>query len=255
MKFVIFLPFVLLLGLLIGGWAPREALRATQKDLAEMSKKLASREKDSRMDTFTRMVKIPDRAKQHTHKPVIAASAAQASEIGGNGTNRPPLATTSTNATAVQLSAQSNMPVSPEDLRARIDEAKELWKTRVDIARAQWIQRLKLTTDATALFDSSINAMNEELYASMQGLADALANSDELTPELGTRFINEMTTSLVKTYDDINAIVPEEQQGESAKIELTDFIDPGVAEPLIAVQDKLDKLPGPGGRRSRGENK
>ena len=27
------------------------------------------------------------------------------------------------------------------------------------------------------------------------------------------------------------------------------FIDPGVAEPLIAVQDKLDRFPMPGGRR------
>ena len=43
--------------------------------------------------------------------------------------------------------------------------------------------------------------------------------------------------------------VPEEQRGEASKLELTDFIDPAVAEPLIAVQDKLDNMPEPGGRR------
>jgi hypothetical protein len=132
--------------------------------------------------------------------------------------------------------------LAPEDLSARIEEAKELWKTRVEIARAQWIDRLKLTPEATALFDASINAMNEELYTSMQRLADTLAAGESLTPEIGTRAFNEMTTSLVKTYDALGALVPEEQRGRAGAMELTDFIDPAVAEPLIAVQDKLDKL-------------
>ena len=244
MKFIIILPFVLLLGLIIGGWAPKEELRATKNELVELNKKLSGREKDSRMDTFTRMVKIPDRANRPVPQPAATRAAADTPVTGVHTTNLQ----VTTNAAPRPASAKTEVPVSPEDLRARIDEAKELWKTRVDIARAQWIQRLKLTTEATALLDASVNAMNEELYASMQGLADALSNSDELTPELGTRFFNEMTTSLVKTYDDLNAIVPEEQRGETADIDLTDFIDPGVAEPLIGVQDKLDHFPGPGGR-------
>ena len=89
-------------------------------------------------------------------------------------------------------------------------------------------------------FDDVINTMNERLYYAVQDFADLLAASDTLTPEDTTRAINDMTTVLTETYNDFHEVVTEEQRGEVSMIELTDFIDPGVAEPLIAVQDKLD---------------
>ena len=33
MKFALFIPFILLLGLVIGGWAPKEELRAANKEI------------------------------------------------------------------------------------------------------------------------------------------------------------------------------------------------------------------------------
>lgn len=247
MKLALFFPLILLLGLIIGGWAPKEELRAAKKETAELKEKLASREKDSRADAFTRMVQIPERAKnaKPTSKPKgVSVSVMTVDTTGTNvlASAVPPAGTNTPGAKAASLETKK-ADLSPEDLRARIDEAKELWKTRGDIARAQWIARLKLTPEATALFDASINAMNEELYTSMQNLADTLAAGETLTPEVGTRAFNAMTASLVKTYDDLNVLVPEAQRGEASKMELTDFIDPSVAEPLIAVQDKLDKLP------------
>ncbi len=255
MKSVLLLPFALLLGLVIGGWAPKEELRAARKETADLKEQLAGREKDSRMDAFTRMVQIPERAKSPKPAPKqtkVAFSVAAADEPGTNALASA-AAAPATNAAAAkaQPTEVKKAEPSPEDLRARIDEAKELWKTRVDIARAQWIDRLKLTPEAAALFDTSLNAMNEELYTSMQSLADTLAAGEALTPETGTRAFNEMTSALVKTYDDLSAIVPEAQRAEAAKLELTDFIDPGVAEPLIAVQDKLDQAP-KGNRRGPG---
>ncbi len=248
MKLAFFFPLILLLGLIIGGWAPKEELSAAKKQIAELDGKLAIREKDSRLDAFTSMVKIPERTK--APKPVPKQKTVSFSATAGDdsGTNAPassaqPPAGTNASADKLVRPETKAETLSPEDLRARIDEAKELWKTRVDIARAQWIDRLKLTPEAASLFDASINAMNEELYTSMQSLADTLAAGETLTPEIGTRAFNEMTTALVKTYDDLNIIVPEAQRGEASKIELSDFVDPSVAEPLIAVQDKLDKIP------------
>jgi len=248
MKLALIFPFILLLGLIIGGWAPKEELRAANKRIEDLNGKLAGREKDSRLDAFTSMVKIPERAK--TPKPAskqnsVSFSVTAADESGTNTpvTAAPPPAGTNASEAKLALPAAKDEAPSPEDLRARIDEAKELWKTRVDIARAQWIDRLKLTPEAASLFDASINAMNEELFTSMQNLADTLAAGETLTPEIGTRAFNEMTTALVKTYDDLTLIVPEAQRGEASKMELSDFVDPAVAEPLIAVQDKLDKMP------------
>ena len=242
MKLAVCLPFVLLLGLVIGGWAPKEESRAAQKEIADLRKRLSESDKSPRTDVFTRMVKIPERATKPAApaKPQTAARPAPDSPA----TNAASAAVQAPNSAARADAAPApEKPLKPEDMRARIDEAKELWKTRVDVARAQWVARLKLTPDQEALFDESINAMNEQLYLSMQKLADELAASDTLTPEAGTRAFGEMTAALVQTYDSFVAIVPEEQRGEAAKIELTDFIDPAVAEPLIDVQDKLENLP------------
>ncbi len=247
MKLFLILPFVLLLGLIIGGWEPKEELRTAQREISDLKEKLARREKDSRGDAFTRMVRIPDRAQKSKRvtmggsdpSRISATDDTRAKNSSGND-----LSPAETNITRAQTgSSVTNVTeLPPEDLRVRIDEAKELWKTRVDIARAQWIDRLKLSPEATALFDASINAMNENLYTSMQNLAAALETEKDFTAELGTRFFNEMTASLVKTYDDLATFVPETQRGEAAKLELTDFIDPAVGEPLIAVQDKLGNL-------------
>lgn len=251
MKYLLFLPFALLLGLVIGGWGPREELRAARKEISDLNRRVSNGESPSRLDTFARIVKIPDRAPvKDTHpkplfmppKPPDSPSERKLAQTGTAATNAVPL-------------PPERRRLSPRDLRARIDEAKELWKTRVDVARAQWIQRLKLSTDETARFDDSINAMNEALYASMQGLADALAGNADVTPELGTRFLNEMTETLVSTYDNLSTMLPEDQQAEAAQIELTDFIDPAVAEPLISVQSKLDAMPAFSGSSRRRASK
>lgn len=247
MKYALFIPFVLLLGLIIGGWGPKQELRAVQKEVDALQAKLAANEKDSRLDMFTRMAKIPDRAtKPNVHvKPqplVVSAPQDQVADTNGAVLAQ----STSTNNRTQFSSLRKRLrqkDARPEDLQARIAEAKELWKTRVDVARAQWIDRLKLSVDQTAAFDDSINTMNEQLYHSMQNFASELAASDTVTPQTGVRAFNEMTSTLVQTYDSLNAVVPEEQSTETAKIELTDFIDPAVTEPLIAVQDKLQNIP------------
>ncbi len=247
MKSALLFPFILLLGLIIGGWAPNEELRAVKREVAELKKRLDERGKESRIDLFTRMVQIPDRAKTVPPRPSPAATNTPstlppAGTPAASGT--PPLPATNSHALT------SRPPATPEDLRARIDEAKELWKTRVEIARAQWLGRLNLSPEGTALFDDTINTMNENLYASMQGLADRLASGETLTPETGTRVFNEISDVLVQSYDSLGSLVPEAQRGEVSHLELTDFIDPAVAEPLIAVQDKLQNLPQPGRRQN-----
>ncbi len=249
MKWMILFPPVLLLGLVIGGWAPKEELRAARKEIAELSKAASNRGRDTRIDSFTRMVQIPDRA-QRTRTVQEDAPEDAVAAADDAGTNAPPDAAASSSGRPKPEQPKKREPLTPEDLRARIDEAKELWKTRVDVARAQWLDRLKLSAEQATQFDDAINAMNERLYYAMQDFADTLENADTLTPEAGTRAFNELTSALTQTYDDLHSIVPEEQRGETANIELTDFIDPGVAEPLIAVQGKLENAaPAQRGRR------
>ncbi|MDD4102684.1 MAG: hypothetical protein PHU80_08650 [Kiritimatiellae bacterium] len=243
-------PFVLLLGLVIGGWAPKEELRTAKKEMKELQKRAERGDQENRVNAFTRMMKIPDRATKvapASEKPVPEQASSVSNEVAASASG------SSTNTVGERGGRRQRQEMSPEDLKARIDEAKELWKTRVEIARAQWQNRLKFNAEQTALFDEALNTMNERLYYAAQDFADMLATSDSLTPEDTTRAINDMTTVLTETYNDFHELVAEEQRGEVSMIELTDFIDPGVAEPLIAVQDKLDnaatRRPPPGGRQ------
>ena len=76
---------------------------------------------------------------------------------------------------------------APNDLRARIEEAQEMWRARADVVRAQWKEKLNLDAAGAEKFDAAINEMNSQLRDTMQALADQVANSDKFTQELGLR--------------------------------------------------------------------
>ncbi|MCL2104637.1 MAG: hypothetical protein FWH21_06255, partial [Kiritimatiellaeota bacterium] len=138
---------------------------------------------------------------------------------------------------------------APEDLRARIDEAKDLWATRVEMARAQAFDRLDLTAAGEAVFDDAVNRMNESFLSTLQALADELGGGADMTPELGARVVSELSAAMVETYDGLLEALPPEKHGEISNMQFTDFIDPGVIEPLVDVQDKFRDIgPWGGGR-------
>jgi hypothetical protein len=249
MKPFLFLPFALVLGLVIGSWAPNEELRVCRKDIADLNAKLAAQEKGSRLDAFTRIVRIPDRASKtpaprrepKTDDAAPPPDADVPDTVGTPAADSPP---------DVPPTLPRPSAPTPEDLGARIEEAKELWAARVQIARAQWLDRLKISDADAPRFDAVIDAMNADLQASLQSLADVLAADGELTHELGARLLSEMSSAVVGTYDALADVVPPDHRADASRMELTDFIDPAVAEPLIAVQSKLENIPRPssGGR-------
>ena len=240
MKGFIWVPVACLLGLIIGGWGPREEVRSLKGMLEEERKERSGMPTDG-FGSFARMVNIPDSARR---RPPRQKKPAEVKEPSGGG--EPAVATNA----SITVEAGPDAPPRPprhrfrtEDLRARIDEAKALWETRVEVARAQWIERLKLEGEAVNRFDDALNAMNVRLYDGMKAMADQLANEEEMTPEIGLRFANAMTGAMAEAYDQIGELVPPELRGEVSTMTMHDFIDPAVAEPLIAVQGKLEQMP------------
>ena len=144
-----------------------------------------------------------------------------------------------TNAPA-QTAERRHRRLAPEDLRARIDEAADLWRARVEIARTAAVDKLGLAGDKAQAFNDAVDAMNDKLRESMQLVADEIAAAKTMTPELGVRLMGDLSTSLAETYDAIGACVGEDLRGQVSDLQLVDFVDPSVAEPLIAVQDKID---------------
>ena len=226
---IVWLPLVFIAGGLVGYYGPAEELRS--RDVREEEAKAKPK---NAFGSFTELVNIPEVAKRPrrvkdtepaTNTTAVVATADEQPE-GTNATD--------------EATAPRRKRVAPEDLRARIDEASELWRTRIEIARASAIEKLGLDDKGAEAFNDVIEDMNAKLRESVQIVADRVASSESLTPELGIRLMGDVATSLAEAYDTIGTCVDEGHRDEVSRLELISFIDPSVGEPLIAVQDKLE---------------
>ena len=238
-KWFFLLPVACLVGFIVGSWGSRADLRALQ-ELDKNEKRAAAERKPDGFDTFARMAKIPETARRRRRtqpsraslrRSVIAITNAPAVEVSAT-------APAESNDVARAESPQKRR--APDDLAMRIEEAQEMWAMRVDVALAQWKAKLKLSGETEKAFDDALQEMNERLYASVQDLAKRLATEEKMTPELGFRLMGDTSRILAETYDKVGEILPQEQRAEVSEMQMIDFIDPAVAEPLIDVQDKLE---------------
>ena len=249
-KILLWLPVACLAGFMAGSWGAREELRSYKESVKE-GRKEASR-KAGGFTTFANMVKIPEMARHPRRKQNKSGghSAAAATPSPLEATRKTPTAdAVSTNAPLSAAAGRKDRPgFTPDDLRARIEDAQELWRTRVEIARAQWKEKLGLTGKTAEAFDSALQEMNERLYDSVAEVAETISGADAMSPELGLRLVGETTAIMAETYDRIGSAVPQDMRQEVSEMQIVDFVDPGVAEPLIGVQGKLDALTRRGGR-------
>ena len=107
------------------------------------------------------------------------------------------------------------------------------------MARAKAKERFALDAVAEAKFNAALADMNERLYQTAQSFAVILAEKGKMSAELGVRFMGDASTVVAESYDKVGACVPEGRRDEISELNMADFIDPAVAEPLIDVQDKL----------------
>ena len=228
---IVWLPLVFIAGGLVGYYGPAEELRS--RDVREKEEKTKAKPKNA-FGSFTELVNIPEVAKR-PRRVKDTEPATNKADVAATEYEQP----NETNATA-EATAPRRKRVAPEDLRARIDEAAELWRTRIEIARASAIDKLGLDDKGAESFNDAIEDMNAKLRESIQIVADRVASSESLTHELGVRLMGDIATSLAEAYDAIGTCVDEDHRGEVSRLELTNFIDPSVGEPLIAVQDKLE---------------
>ncbi|MCR5751016.1 MAG: hypothetical protein K6G91_03565 [Kiritimatiellae bacterium] len=231
------LPLAFVAGGLVGAYGPSEELR-TREERASEEKAVAKAKPKSAgaFGSFAQIVNIPDEAKRPRRPKLHAKPAAVAS------TNAEESASGSAESVAT-TSAPVKKPerrLAPEDLRARIDEASELWRTRIEIAKAAAVEKLGLDDAGLAAFDEAVASMNDRLRDSLQIVADQVASAEEMTPELGIRLLGDVSTSLAEAYDAIGACAGEGKRGDVSKLNMADFIDPSVAEPFVSVQDKLE---------------
>jgi hypothetical protein len=239
-KAIVWIPLAFIAGGLVGYWGPSEELRAVRKK-ADVEKPRPAAAADG-FGSFAKLVQIPEtasprRARRRRAEPRDETSATNVVEVAAQEKEVEPAV--SGPAQEAADADRHGGGMSPDDLRARIEEASDLWRARTAVARAKTVERLGLDKAGCAKFDEAVAAMNEKLRDSMEAMAEMLAEQESMTPELGIRLMGDLSTTLADAYDAIGECAAPEMRGEVSSLMLHDFIDPSVAEPLIAVQGKL----------------
>lgn len=227
MKHAIWIPFALLLGIVLGGWGPREDLKLARQEI-ELLRSRESRKTENPVQTVTDWVRLPPRT-EPTPPPEPAPE--------GVTEDPPPI-------------QPETAPPPPLDLRAQIDEAMELWKIRTEIARNTLVAQAKFGPEEAAQFDVLLAAMNLRIRASIEQIAASLRAGEEPSPESGVRAIHALSGALATTYDEMDRTLPPGWRvaGEEP-VDLVDFVDPSVAEPMIGLENRIPR--GPPRRRPR----
>lgn len=235
MKYWYLIPLAALVGLIAGSWGPRADLAAL-RELQETEKaERAARPRSGGFGAIADLANVPSRASRSRMVKVEEPDKVEEK----SETNDVDVAENEAETNEVEIT-ETRQRVTPEDLRARIDEAAELWRTRAEIAKTQWKTKLALTDEGAAQFDATIDAMNDALRETMVVASEEIAKAGKLTPELGTKLIADMTRTLGETYEAIGQSAPSEKRAEVSGMTLHDLVDPSVMEPLVSVQGLLD---------------
>lgn len=248
MKPYILLPFVLLAGLVVGGLGPRAELSRV-KDELEKTRKLV-REQGGRtatMSNVSNLLGIEHASAAKTAEPDSLGTAEKSPEDVGSAT-----AESSSVEPEAQLEAQASVDdkVDPEeapeeknDFSGDLDRAIELWQTRVAIARNTFVSNARLSDAQAVKFDTLLTAMNVRIGTTIDAFAKEVSEVKDVQPEAGIRLVNDITESMVLTYDEMDNAMPKGwRQRAGDKFSVTDFVDPEVARPLVGIEGGLDRM-------------
>jgi hypothetical protein len=212
-------------GLLLGRAVPQADLRVARAEVERLQKQASSRPAAGRaalagvenmLNVRSEEVAEVRRSRRHAHPDFFAAAAAT------NGAA--PVATTTTTPARV---------AGPHSISNEIEQVKQAWQLRREIARKNFVERAALNESQTTAMDVVIEAMNIRLGESIDRWAAAIQKADEITPETGVRMMNELSSALVLTYDELDRKLPETWREKAGpKFELVQFVDPEVLTPL-----------------------
>jgi hypothetical protein len=260
MKSWILLPFVLLLGWVLGSWIPNSELRAARDELATVRKALKANRPSSTtsLTGVTQMLGLeagvaapvpPTSVSGNAEAPLQPAAEDERAgdeldeAVGVGAADANDDADADTDKDAVENDKERSMA-------GNIEQAMELWDARVAIARTTFVSNTALSQEEASHFDVLVDAMNIRLAHSIEQFAESVSRGEAVGEAEGVRLLRDMTTAMATTYDEMDGSMPEGWQSSAgSSFSLTDFVDPAVALPLTEVEGALDSGSFLGGRR------
>ena len=243
MKALGFCALALIVGYLLGGWAPRTDIYALERRIENLNQRLSNRAFDGNpsIDGITRMLNVPEA------EAAAATAEAEVEEDDSDGATPPDTgeavpAEEETNPAAAPLEEEEaeGEERTPESFEKRLEQAAELWGIRSDVAREGFLQRINANDEQTVRFDVLVEAMNVRIETTIAKWAEVLQEESMPPREAAVRMMNDVTGALVLTYDEMNRSMPVGWDRDAGRdFQLVDFVDPYVATPLIGLENKL----------------
>ncbi len=132
-----------------------------------------------------------------------------------------------------------------ETFAKQFELAADAWRTRSDLAKRQWVDKLALTAEQQEGFNEALAGMNEAMGDICKEFADIIEESGELEAAARTetlwRVLQATSDTVVGAYDSLGAVLTPEQNDQSRNLNLMEFIDPNVAKPLMRFEGQFRK--------------
>lgn len=128
----------------------------------------------------------------------------------------------------------------PDNLREQLDQAKELWQARVDLARDSFLFNLGGSPEVARDFDVLVAALNLKIAHNIDQWVEAIKSKEDVRPEDMARLFHNLTGDIVTTYDEMDRKLPEGwRDGAGKDFMLYDFVDPSVGEKFIEIESLM----------------
>lgn len=227
-------------GLMLGSWSIKADLRKARGEIEALKTKLASQDKSaSKLSGITSMLKLPD---VEAEPPKTRSHHRHRTGAGFDATNATP-APADTPATNPISPTRAQAATNSPSMRDNLEKAVALWKVRVDLAQDSFISNVTTSEDQAVQFAVSMAAMNLRLSNSIRTWVDqVITNTAEPSAEQSIRLLNELSSTLVLAYEDLDRSQPPDWRLKAgSKFEVFDFINPEVALPLTETEHIFGK--------------
>lgn len=231
----------LIAGLLLGRIGPQADLRRANERIDELKKEMSGK---SRSGSGAALSGVKSMLNVSKNDMEAGARARKAREKAASGTNE-------VSATGTVVVAGSTEPATNAGPRGprwhvassnEVEKLKKAWALRADIARTNFVSRVKLNEQQTQDFDVLVEAMNLRIGATIDKWAAKIRQEGDMRPETGVRMMTDLGNAMVLTYDEMDRKLPAEwRENAGAKFELVNFIDPEVLTPLQDLEGFVNK--------------
>jgi len=238
------LPFVLILGWVMGSWLPKTELREAKRELAAAHKALRTQQvpRGGQLGGVTQILGIESPRASSVKTPPASTNVVEQAPAVAAADQESQAATNSVDTTPDEAAGENRRNRRRDrSFVQNIEQAMEAWDARVGIARSTFVSNAGLGQGETEHFDVVVDAMNIRLAHHIEEFAQHVKSGRDVGEPEAIRLVSDLTSAIAGSYDEMDAGLPESWRRDSGKgFSLTDFVDPAVALPLTELEGQLD---------------